>query len=204
MLKSEVNGIHFIADLHLGHVRVAHRRGFESTEDHDDYLIEQLLDLPQRSTLWILGDLERGSDRAYALNRLKHVADSRDVTMHLVAGNHDACHPMHRRSPRRQREYFEVFESVQAFGTIRHNRQEVLLSHFPYIGDHTEKDRFTQWRLRDYGAPLIHGHTHQDTPTVAARPNQVCVSWEAWARPASLHEVVAEFSSAAASSSFAS
>jgi|SRR5690625_103834 len=194
--------MYFTADLHLGHQRVAELRGFTTGREHDDYLIEQLNALPQRSTLWLLGDLERGSNRAYTLERLQQVKQHRELTMHLIAGNHDACHPMHRRSATRQREYFDVFESVQAFGTIRHNRRDILLSHFPYTGDHTDDDRFTQWRLRDYGAPLIHGHTHQDTPTVRERPNQVCVSWEAWHRPASLNEVLEQFTSVAASSSW--
>lgn len=62
--------------------------------------------------------------------------------------------------------------------------------HFPYEGDHTDEERFNQWRLRNYGQPLVHGHTHQTTPVGTTRPNQVCVSWEAWKRPVKLHEVV--------------
>lgn len=185
--------IYFIADLHLGHDLVADLRGFDSTKLHDDYVMEQLLALPKRSSLWILGDLERGSDRQYALDRLDQVVQTREIAMHLIAGNHDACHPMHRRAAKRQREYFAVFRSVQVVGKIRHNRRDILLSHFPYRGDHTELERFNQWRLRDYGAPLIHGHTHQHTPTSVTRPNQVCVSWEAWKRPAKLHEVTEYF-----------
>lgn len=181
--------IYFTADLHLGHELVSDVRGFRMPDDHDDYLIGQLLALPKQSTIWVLGDLDRGSDREYSLDRLQEVVNTRDITMHLVAGNHDACHPMHRQAATRQREYLEVFDSVQPFAKIRHNKQDILLSHFPYEGDHTDEPRFNQWRLRDYGQPLVHGHTHQQEPVDPARPNQVCVSWDAWQRPATLHEV---------------
>src|SRR5690625_147551 len=190
------------ADLHLDQQHVPELRGVTPGREHAHYLIEQLDALPQRSTLWLLGDLERGSNRAYTLERLQQVKQHRELTMHLLAGNHDARHPMHRRSATRQREYFHVFESVHALATIRHNRRDISLSHLPYTGDHTADDRSSKWLRRDYGAPLIHGHTHQDTPTVRERPNQVCVSWEAWHRPASLNEVLEQFTSVAASSSW--
>ncbi len=35
----------------------------------------------------------------------------------------------------------------------------VLLSHFPYVGDRGQ-ERYAQWRLKDEGLPLLHGHTH--------------------------------------------
>src|SRR5690625_7344854 len=114
--------MYFTADLHLGRQRVAELRGFTTGQEHDDYLIEQLNAIPQRSTLWLLGDLARGSDRAYTLARLQRVKQHRRLTMHLLAGSHDACHPMHRRSATRQRECYDVFETVQALGTIRHQR----------------------------------------------------------------------------------
>ena len=60
----------------------------------------------------------------------------------------------------RQRRWFEVFESVQAFARIRIDGRPVLLSHFPYYGDHTALDRHSQYRLKDQGLWLLHGHTH--------------------------------------------
>jgi calcineurin-like phosphoesterase family protein len=35
-----------------------------------------------------------------------------------------------------------------------------MLSHFPYKGDHKPGDRYPEWRLRDEGLPLLHGHVH--------------------------------------------
>lgn len=39
-------------------------------------------------------------------------------------------------------------------------RRHVVLSHFPYTGDHTAEDRLDAWRLKDAGLWLLHGHTH--------------------------------------------
>jgi len=37
----------------------------------------------------------------------------------------------------------------------------VNLSHFPYIGDsHDSNDRWGEYRLKDYGTTILHGHTH--------------------------------------------
>ena len=185
--------IYFTADLHIGHELVANHRGYSDVSAHDAMVVQTLTDtLDEASTLWILGDLTGWADfRDYALARLQEVRTETGATLHLVPGNHDTCHPMHRSAHKEQRKYLEVFDSVQAFAKLRHNRGEVLLSHFPYEGDHTVEQRFNQWRLRDYGLPLIHGHTHQPTPTDAHHPHQVCVSWDAWDRPAKLHEVMA-------------
>ena len=49
---------------------------------------------------------------------------------------------------------------MQAFAKIRLGDRTVLLSHFPYEGDHTTEERATQFRLRDEGLWLVHGHTH--------------------------------------------
>lgn len=189
--------IYFTADLHLGHELVAMHRGYQTISDHDDTIVQTLIDtVLEDSTLWILGDvMGRGSHRDYALSQLQEVQEHTGVNMHLVPGNHDTCHPLHRNAHKEQSKYLHVFDSVQAFAKLRHNRRDVLLSHFPYQGDHTEDERFTQWRLRDDGQPLIHGHTHQAVPKDPRRLNQVCVSWDAWQRPAKLHEVMGAFES---------
>ena len=185
--------MYFTADLHLGDELVARNRGYSNVHDYDDMIVETVIStVLEDSTLWILGDLMGWSSRReHALSLLQHVQFETGVIMHLVPGNHDTCHPMHRHAHKEQSKYFGVFTSVLPFAKIRHNRGDVLLSHFPYKGDHTVEQRFNQWRLRDYGLPLIHGHTHQPTPTDVTRPNQVCVSWDAWGRPAKLHEVMA-------------
>ena len=185
---------YFTADLHLGHEKVANIRGFPSFVEHDIVIFDHLkAALSPRDTLWILGDVMGiGADRDYALDLLGQVGRETGATLRLVPGNNDTCSSMHRRAHRELPKYYPTFDSVQDFARIRHNKRDVLLSHFPYqrAGDRDSVERYAQYRLPNMGLPLIHGHTHQDTPVIEERPNQVCVSWDAWQRVASLDEVM--------------
>lgn len=151
-----MSNVFYAADTHFNHAFVAGTRNFESAEAHDEALIERFnSEVRKRDHLWILGDLCMGSlteglKQASRLNGIKH----------LVLGNHDAGHPMHKKSHNYQRRYLEVFESVSLHEQHIVDGHKVNLSHFPYRGDHKPDDRHTQWRLRDEGLPLIHGHVH--------------------------------------------
>jgi calcineurin-like phosphoesterase family protein len=98
-------------------------------------------------------------------------------TKHLIAGNHDPCHPMHRDAHKWQAAYLQVFASVQPFARRRIRNQDVLLSHFPYVKDRHEA-RYMQYRLRDEGAWLLHGHTHQSEQRREGR--EIHVGLDAW------------------------
>lgn len=146
----------YTSDLHLGHHNVALTRGFEDSAAHDQALAEywQKTVKPE-DHLWILGDTQLSAVQ-YALDFISRMPGIK----HLVVGNHDPCHPMHRHAFKFQRRYMEVFESVQTFQRRRIAGVDVLLSHFPYSTDHTDVVRYTQYRLRDEGRWLLHGHTH--------------------------------------------
>ncbi|MFD3426075.1 metallophosphoesterase family protein [Nocardia fluminea] len=149
------------ADLHLGHKLVAGLRGFgEDTAAHDaelarrwDYLVKP------DDQVRILGDLclgRRGLD--YALDWVSQRPGIKD----LVFGNHDAGHPMHAESHKVQADYLTVFRSAQQSGIQKIYGHRVMLSHFPFVADHTEGARYPEWRPKDAGQWLIHGHTHSD------------------------------------------
>lgn len=181
---------HFIADLHLGHDLVADLRGFASVAEHDEAVLTSVLDaVGPGDQLWILGDLSTGSRTTEdaALEALCEVPD--EVGLHLIAGNHDSVWPGHRQSYKRQKDFLDVFDSVQAFARARIDGRSVMLSHFPFTGDHSEEDRCVQYRLRDEGLWLVHGHTHSEYVVSGEHPRQLCVSWEAWGRPASEVEI---------------
>ncbi|MBO1900926.1 metallophosphoesterase family protein [Leucobacter weissii] len=177
---------YWIADLHLGHDSVARRRGFETTEEHDDTVLGQLGRLRRDDVVWVLGDLTSGrpEEEQRALELLRGV----DAELHLIAGNHDGVSSIHRRGYRHQREWLEVFGSVQQFGWVRLGGREVLMSHYPYesLGEGPGRGatRYPEFRLPDRGFPLIHGHTHQSTPqaphpqTGGILTSMYCVSWE--------------------------
>lgn len=146
----------FTSDLHFGHRLVAEHRGFgEDITAHDSTLMHNWRKVVKNEDqVWVLGDISVSSP-TYALSILADLPGHK----HLISGNHDGCHPMHRDSHKRVGQYLEVFESVQPFARRRVLGQEVLLSHFPYSKDRGEA-RYTQYRLRDEGRWLLHGHTH--------------------------------------------
>lgn len=151
----------YTADLHIGHRLVSDIRGFESTEDHDNWLYDLWHKSVQpNDTVYVLGDVAV-SGYSYALALLKSLPG----TKHLVAGNHDPVHPMHRQGySRRFQEWLQVFETIQPFQRKRLNKVEFLMCHLPYsdVGDGAGRGeaRYAQYRLPNLGLPLLHGHTH--------------------------------------------
>lgn len=148
----------FISDLHIGHQKIAEIRGFDDVESHDNRLAAQWDSrIRADDVVWVLGDISAGGAAAQrnALAWLKN----RPGTKHLVAGNHDGVHPMHRDSHKWHAQYLEVFASVAQTARRRIHGQEVLLTHFPYRDDQPWH-RHDQWKLPDYGVPVLHGHTH--------------------------------------------
>lgn len=146
------------SDWHFNHPFVAKLRGFESSTDHDAALIGSINELVgPRDTLWFLGDLHMKdlTDSLYKVDQI-------NGTKHMIFGNHDGGHPMHRRAQMKHRQYLESFQSVGTVGQLRFGQDRMMLSHFPYTEDHTEGSRFMEWRLRDEGLMLAHGHVHSE------------------------------------------
>lgn len=163
----------FTSDLHLGHRFVADLRGFTDPAEHDAAIIDHWQRTVHKDDhVWVLGDVAVSSPNA-ALTVLAELPG----TKHLVAGNHDACHPMHREAHKWQPRYLQAFASVQAFARRRIAGQEVLLSHFPYSVDRTAEARYPQYRLPDRGRWLLHGHTHG---TERLHGREIHIGLDAW------------------------
>lgn len=157
----------FWSDLHLGHEYVAKTRGFDGAPSgklsaaapHDiNIMTGWMQHVKPKDTIWILGDISGGRNEEYALDLIAGLPG----TKHLIAGNHDSVSSIHRNGWKKQARFLEVFASVQQFARIKVQKQNVLLSHFPYAGagDHKEEERHMEYRLTDVGLPLVHGHVH--------------------------------------------
>lgn len=193
-----MSNVWYTSDLHFGHRLVAGHRGFfngdgtVSTKAHDEDIVETWnIHVRPNDTVWILGDMSMKGPKAFApyVERL-------NGALHLIVGNHDAVHPMHRDSFKHQREWLNFFESVQAFAKRKISGQYVALSHFPYDGEGERPgpDRHVDWRLRDEGLPLIHGHTHDAAQRLSFSREgtpMLHVGWDAWTRPVSQNEIAA-------------
>jgi calcineurin-like phosphoesterase family protein len=183
--------IWFVGDTHFGHEKVSGLRGFGNTDAHDDAICRQWhKQVKDGDLVYVLGDISGGSrtGEAYALTVLKGLPGRK----RLIAGNHDSVASIHRSLSPHIDWYNSVFERVSDYGRIKLNRQDVLLSHYPYAADHMDNPRYMQYRLPDLGAPLIHAHTHSSERGTG---RELCVSWEAWKRLVNMGDVQAWLSS---------
>lgn len=154
-----MTAIWFTSDLHIGHRMVAGLRGYDNDIDAHDAALAAGWDqvVCPADQVWVLGDVVgRRGDEQRGLAWIT----ARPGIKHLVAGNHDSCHPLHSQAHKMQRLYLDAFESVQQSGTRKILGHKVLLSHFPYAADHTAEVRHPEWRFPDTGRWLLHGHTH--------------------------------------------
>ncbi|HEY0933727.1 MAG TPA: metallophosphoesterase family protein [Trebonia sp.] len=188
--------VFYTSDTHFAHAMVAGLRGFSSPQEHDQEVVDRWNAVVRPGDMvWHLGDVGLGNELGI-LNTVTHL----NGTINLVAGNHDRCWPGHRDARKRQRAWLEVFASVQAFAKTGIEGRTVLLSHLPYegAGDHTDEERYPQFRLPDLGGWLIHGHTHSRFRLDG--PQSVHVGLDAWGlRPVPESEVAALIREAEAS-----
>lgn len=179
--------IWFIGDLHFGHEKVAALRGFATTELHDGAIVARWRKQVRDGDLvHVLGDVSGGSrtGEMHALRLLGRLPGRK----RLIAGNHDSVSSIHRALSPHTEEFRRVFERIGDFARIRVDGHQVLLSHYPYTEDHTDEARYMEYRLPNFGMPLIHAHTHSTNPGMG---KELCVSWDAWGRLANLGDVSA-------------
>lgn len=167
------------SDLHLGHQKVAETRGFETTAAHDQWVIESWINtVEEQDTVIVLGDIATGNP-AEALKIVKNLPGTKD----LITGNHDKCDPSQRGSRNWVATYMETFRSVQQHLTFYSEGQRILASHYPYEGDHTVEQRYSEYRLPDKGHWLFHGHVHKDWKF---NGRQINVGIDVWGKPVDL------------------
>jgi calcineurin-like phosphoesterase family protein len=132
-------------------------RPFATVEEHDETLIENWNKVVKHDDqVWHLGDVGMGSEMEI-LEKVSRLNGSK----HLITGNHDKCWSGERDAYKHIGLWMHYFDSVQPFARRRiEGNQNFMLSHFPYEGDHVAQERYGQYRLRDHGLWLVHGHVH--------------------------------------------
>lgn len=158
--------VRFIADLHLGHINMAIRRGFSTVEEHDEYIIASWNSVvDKRDVTYILGDVTMEKKASYAL------LDRLNGVKHVVLGNHD-----HRQDiPHLLQHVTSVAGMIQYKG--------IILTHCPIHPMELE-----------YRFPRnIHGHIHDKVVMLNGCPDSryICVSCEQIDyKPKSLTELI--------------
>lgn len=160
----------FTSDLHFGHARllelsVMRGAAFATVSEMKEALVANWNSVvAPEDTVWVLGDFDmHGKEASLAL------VPCLKGTKILVSGNHDACWAGVRAGWKQRSRYLDAgFAAVMDFAVTKlppvgpeASATRVLLSHFPYAGDSHEEDRHAQFRLRDEGVPLLHGHVHE-------------------------------------------
>lgn len=138
--------VFFIGDTHFGHKLIADIRGFSSTEEHDEQMIENWNSVVRaKDTVWHLGDVAFGKDNLACIERC-------NGHKKLVMGNHDQY---------ATNEYMKYFSKL--FGVIRY--KQMVLSHAPIHPNEMEY----RWQYN------VHGHIHHPE-RVLDDPRYLCVN----------------------------
>lgn len=183
--------IWFSSDHHFGHKNVIEycKRPYSSVEEMNEDLIRRWNETVEPQDIVIyLGDFSLG--KSWVRNIIPRLNGSK----HLIAGNHDWCHPTHAKNTAQQakHENFYIdagFATVAEMDVMRIAGHPVLLSHLPFrgSGDHTELERYTEYRPIDKGDWLLCGHVHNAWKTNGRMINVGCDVWDL--KPVSVYEI---------------
>lgn len=156
--------IWFSSDIHFGHKNIIDycNRPFNNVDHMNETIIANFNSLiAPEDTLILVGDLCMGrkDDTIPLLGRIngKKIA---------VGGNHDPWHPAYEKRIGKRAEWTARYYNESGVRATDIDTQicidgvDVRVCHFPYSGDHTEDERFSDFRPVDDGHWLIHGHVH--------------------------------------------
>lgn len=175
-----INQVFFTSDLHFWHKNVIEfcNRPWPNVEAMNHGLIDNWNSVVgDNDAVFICGDLFFcGKTKA------KEIVAQLKGIKYWILGNH--CWG---KIPERRAEEFG-FEFMGPSYELKLHGTKVLLSHFPYLGDHTAEQRFTEHRLKDEGDWLLHGHVHGEWKI---RGKQINVGVDVWDyKPVSVSEIL--------------
>lgn len=196
------------SDLHFGHVNILKYTpqraeylgipapvGETPNKDEVTEMNEAIVRLWNRQVspvdiVWVLGDVAMGR----VDETIEYVRRLNGQKM-LVMGNHDRPHPIMHKSDEKtaywRARYEEVgFEIVDNEVVTHVDGVPAMLCHFPYEGDHSEEERYGNYRPPDAGLPLVHGHVHDLWQTNGRQYN---VGIDAWNGEFQTPEAIGEY-----------
>jgi calcineurin-like phosphoesterase family protein len=81
---------------------------------------------------------------------------------HLVSGNHDSCFSKHSKHKKSILKYIEYgFASVQERMELSIGDRKFLLCHLPFLKEGDKDQRYPDYRPKNDGQWLLHGHIHE-------------------------------------------
>lgn len=176
------------SDLHLEHENIVKWRSFDGTaRDMTEHVIAIWNDhVGPDDRVGVLGDILMGP-RLEGLPLIDRLYGRK----YLLPGNHDHCWNGNRRRITEARSWPELYGrhvEIIEDGVYRITGlpQPVHMSHFPYYGDHTDEDRYVQYRPDDNGLWLLHGHVHG---LWRINGRMINLGMDAWGKPVHVSEV---------------
>jgi len=128
-----------ISDLHFGHLNMAIKRGFKSSEEHDNHIIENWNSVVStKDVVWILGDISMEKSGPFVL------LDKLNGIKKVVLGNHDM--PQH--VPELLKHVNHVCSSF--------TKKNIIFTHIPI-----HEQEISRFRRN------IHGHLHENKITMS-------------------------------------
>jgi calcineurin-like phosphoesterase family protein len=94
----------------------------------------------------------------------------------LIAGNHDACWKSRKNNAATIKRYLDYGFKEVLFETIV---EPFLVNHMPYVEDERHKERYSEYRPKNEGRPLLHGHSHGNLGKFH-HGNQIDVGVDCW------------------------
>lgn len=159
----------FTSDTHFDHANIIRlsNRPFTDVTEMGETMVSNFNDQAgPDDTIYHLGDACMGK-----LDESLKWVDKINARVVLVVGNHDRpSRAMQRKGDREAKIVKETARYLNHFHVVllddpRHmveiHRNRFAISHYPYVGDHFDEDRFTELRPKDQGLPLLHGHVHE-------------------------------------------
>lgn len=132
----------FTADTHFWHKNIMKftDRPWDTVEEMNEGIIQRWNEtVPEDGVVYHLGDVA-----FCGITKTKAILERLNGTIHLIKGNHDSS----------KASFKECFESVrpafELYVEDEGERQEITLSHFPYL----------VWNQVQRGAWMLHGHSH--------------------------------------------
>ena len=171
---------YYSSDWHLGHVNMTRQgkdlcgRPFDTPAEMNEAIITFANETTKpKDELYILGDIAMGKlDESLPLLAQVH------CKLFLIPGNHDRFSFAYQRKGDRgakvAREAARYAEYGVLYMEVEGARSEfvapfkapdggdVMMSHYPYVGDSHGEDRHADLRPRDRTRPIIHGHVHEE------------------------------------------
>lgn len=155
--------IFFTSDTHFGHTNLATKppisnwdsgyRDFDSTEEHDNYILDQInFRIQEKDILYHLGDFCRPGASIEEITEYRKKIKCREV--HLILGNHDKAIRKMWNDGEGMFKLRSLFTSVSNYKTLKYEGVSIVLFHYP----------IRQWFNRHRTSIHLYGHSHGTTP----------------------------------------